>query len=549
MTSVFINPRSLISSSNVDTLLLKSSLAESRLTFINSGSSTGQYQLSPNPFISRRNVLLQQVNQSGTPIYALSSAGPAFSVLQNNVPIAQYQTVSINGVGTVNYSVYGTASASNFAILPGASGRKAVILQDYNPLSLHQFSGIGFQNGVTSYQVPVRNAVHAFYAAASANNSKEWMRLQEDILSGNPQLGIGTTTFTSNVALQVAGNVDIKGNLTVSGGLYGFIDTTSFIKLDSNTGRITSNIMPEKLVFLNPNNKVDDSLLNTGFNFQYLKSQKNVGIGTKNPVQKFQVQGSAYVTERIGIGTAYPSSRIHAVENAAVISAMTLENNAGGDVFNSYISGRPAMMISGTHAGVGIGTTSVPIQTALQVVGNVNVTGAITCCNINLQYVAGNTINITDPVYGPILRLETVIQGDGTTQLALRCSVPFQCYNPLTTDYISSTQSYGTVRIYNSSLSIDNNLFLSSAPIITSDQRLKTDVAKIENALDKLARIRGYTFRYANSGQKSAGVIAQEVKEILPEAVQIVNGGYYGVQYDALIGLIIEAIHELRELH
>ena len=60
-----------------------------------------------------------------------------------------------------------------------------------------------------------------------------------------------------------------------------------------------------------------------------MKSQKNVGIGVRNPVQKFQVQGTSAFSDRIGIGTVYPSSRIHAIETSAVIPTLILENNAG----------------------------------------------------------------------------------------------------------------------------------------------------------------------------------------------------------------------------
>lgn len=542
MTSVFINPRSLISSSNVDTLLLKSSLPESRLTFVNTGSAPGNYQTVNSPYLAGRNLLLQPVNQQGTPVFSISSLGNDFSFLQNNVRMANFSTNNL-GISTY-FNVYGAIRASNIALVPGTESRKGIILSDNNPTSAHQFSGIGYTYGIANYQVPTRNAIHAFYAASSANNSKEWMRIQENNL-GNAQLGIGTSVFTNNVALEVAGNVNIKGSITVSDGFYGFVDTSSFVSLNPNTGRLSSNIMPDKLVYLNTNNQIDSSLLNQTYNFQYLKSQKNVGIGVKNPVQKFQVQGTSAFSDRIGIGTVYPSARIHAIESSAVIPTMLLENNTGGDLLQSKISGAPAVYISGTHPGIGIGTSNIPMNTAMNVIGNVVVNGDVSCCNINLQYVTGKTINITDPSFGPILKLETVTNADNTTSLALRCSVPFQSYSTITTDYISSTQS--DVRIYNSSLTVDNNLYLAVSPIITSDERLKTDITPITNALEKIEKIHGYTFRHKFTYQKAGGVIAQEINEVLPEAVKNLASGYYGVQYDALIGLLIESIRELNQ--
>lgn len=542
MTSVFINPRSLISSSNVDTLLLKSALPESRLTFVNAGSAQGNYQSVASPYLAGKNLLLQPVNQSGTPVFSISSIGNDFSFLQNNVKMANFSTNNL-GISTY-FNVYGAIRASNIALVTGTESRKGIILSDNNPTSAHQFSGIGYTYGVANYQVPTRNAIHAFYAASSANNSKEWMRIQENTF-GNAQLGIGTSIFSSNVALEVAGNVNIRGSITVSDGFYGFVDTSSFVTLNSNTGRISSNVMPEKLVYLNTDNQIDTSLLNQTYNFQYLKSQKNVGIGVKNPVQKFQVLGTAAFSDRIAIGLVYPAARIHAIESAAVIPTMILENNRSGDLLQSKLSGAPAVYFSGTHPGIGIGTSNIPMDTAMNVIGNVVVKGNLSCCNINLEYVSGKTINITDPSYGPILKLETVTNTDNTTGLVLRCSVPFQSYSTITVDRISSTQS--DVRIYNSSLIVDNNLYLSVSPIITSDERLKTEITPITNALEKLEKIHGYTFRHKYSYQKAGGVIAQEINTILPEAVKTLSTGYYGVQYDALIGLLIEAIHELKE--
>lgn len=542
MASVFINPRSLISSSNVDTLLLKSALPESRLTFVNSGSAPGNYQSIYSPYLAGKNLLLQPVNQSGTPVFSIASEGNNFSFLQNNTQMANFSTNNL-GISTY-FNVYGAIRASNIALVTGTESRKGIILSDTNPTSAHQFSGIGYTYGVANYQVPTRNAIHAFYGASSANNSKEWMRVQENTF-GNAQLGIGTSVFTSNVALEVSGNVNVLGSITVSGGFYGFVDTSSFVTLNSNTGRLASNIMPEKVVYLNDDNQIDNSLLNQTYSYQYLKAQKNLGIGIRNPVQKFQVQGTSAFSDRIGIGTVYPAARIHAIETGAAIPTAILENNRGGDLLQSKISGAPAVYISGTHPGIGIGTSNIPLDTGLNVIGNVVVNGDVTCCNIKLEYVSGKTINITDPSYGPILKLETVTNTDNTTSLVLRCSVPFQSYSTITTDYISSTQS--DVRIFNSSLIVDNNLYLSISPIISSDERLKTEITPITNALEKLEKIHGYTFRHKYSYQKAGGVIAQEINSVLPEAVKTLSTGYYGVQYDAIIGLLIEAIHELKE--
>ena len=54
-------------------------------------------------------------------------------------------------------------------------------------------------------------------------------------------------------------------------------------------------------------------------------------------------------------------------------------------------------------------------------------------------------------------------------------------------------------------------------------------------------------FTRLSDNKEDTGVIAQEVLEVLPEAVKIVtDSGYYAVAYGNLAGLLIEAIKELK---
>jgi len=101
-------------------------------------------------------------------------------------------------------------------------------------------------------------------------------------------------------------------------------------------------------------------------------------------------------------------------------------------------------------------------------------------------------------------------------------------------------------------LHVDANIIGYSTTI--SDQRLKHDINKIDNALDKVSQINGYTFTYNENGKLSAGVVAQEIENVLPSAVENKKLAFSGqedveyktVQYDQLHGLLIEAIKELK---
>jgi len=78
-----------------------------------------------------------------------------------------------------------------------------------------------------------------------------------------------------------------------------------------------------------------------------------------------------------------------------------------------------------------------------------------------------------------------------------------------------------------------------------SDKRAKSDIQKIENALDKIDKLNGYTFTM--NDKRYTGVIAQEVLPVLPEAVTGSEETHYAVAYGNMMGLIIEAIKEIKE--
>jgi hypothetical protein len=81
-----------------------------------------------------------------------------------------------------------------------------------------------------------------------------------------------------------------------------------------------------------------------------------------------------------------------------------------------------------------------------------------------------------------------------------------------------------------------------------SDEKLKEDIEPIENALDKVEQLEGKTYHYKKNpqGENDAGLIAQDIEKVLPEAV-IEKDGYKFVKYQALVGLLVNATKELHE--
>lgn len=84
----------------------------------------------------------------------------------------------------------------------------------------------------------------------------------------------------------------------------------------------------------------------------------------------------------------------------------------------------------------------------------------------------------------------------------------------------------------------------ASAFLYSSDKRLKKDLVKIVNPLDKILALNWYTFKWNKNGKKDVWVLAQEVEKQFPELVENGTNGYKAVKYWNLIAPVIEAIKE-----
>ena len=85
----------------------------------------------------------------------------------------------------------------------------------------------------------------------------------------------------------------------------------------------------------------------------------------------------------------------------------------------------------------------------------------------------------------------------------------------------------------------------------TSDSRLKTAVAPLPNALDRVTHLRGISFEWLPDGDRPSGrnlgFLAQEVALVAPELVQTNQAGFMSVQYDGVTPMLVEAVKELHQ--
>ena len=102
-----------------------------------------------------------------------------------------------------------------------------------------------------------------------------------------------------------------------------------------------------------------------------------------------------------------------------------------------------------------------------------------------------------------------------------------------------------------------NSTAVTSSWVSTSDIRLKANLNRINGAREKLKGISGYTYYKRNALEEDessiysieAGVIAQDVQHVLPEAVhKIGETDYMGVNYSGVTALTVNAINEMGEV-
>jgi hypothetical protein len=112
-----------------------------------------------------------------------------------------------------------------------------------------------------------------------------------------------------------------------------------------------------------------------------------------------------------------------------------------------------------------------------------------------------------------------------TSQLAIIYNAPQSSLVIQTSGYVLMAYGYGT----------------------GSDERIKTNIKTIENSLDKTLLLRGVEYNdiRIEPERNRIGLIAQEVELIIPEVVRTGDDGLKGIEYQNLVGLLIEAIKQL----
>ena len=215
-------------------------------------------------------------------------------------------------------------------------------------------------------------------------------------------------------------------------------------------------------------------------------------------------------------GTSGFTGKVFTYNDLSVIGVTTLSNNLGVVGVATFYSSA-------------VFNSAVTFNSNLTVNGNNFIKGSL---GVSESAGTGNRLNVTSTTGGAVFNQQDnspiIFQTDSGTE-RLRCK---------------NTAAGGGVLV-TGGLDVTGDI----SAFYTSDQRLKNNITPIPNALEKVLSISGNTFDWNEKSGKEgteAGVIAQEILEVLPEAVTTRDNGYLAVKYDQIVPLLIEAIKELK---
>jgi hypothetical protein len=214
-------------------------------------------------------------------------------------------------------------------------------------------------------------------------------------------------------------------------------------------------------------------------------------------------------------------------------------NKLTGNIANTVISGlitaNQIASVSNTQLTGLIQASQIAVNQLA--IANTQLTGIITANQLS----GGTIVNSITGTTGQI----TANTGTGNIQLSLPQNITTASNVQFASIGVGTTPDTA-----NGSIRAINNI-----TAYYSDDRLKTRLGNISNALDKVQQLTGFYYQANDVAQqlgyqvkREVGVSAQEVQKVLPEVVvpAPIDEKYLTVHYDKLIPLLVEAIKELK---
>lgn len=273
---------------------------------------------------------------------------------------------------------------------------------------------------------------------------------------------------------------------------------------------------------------VKNGLVVNGSVFVVNTGTTSVGINTAAPDSTLKVVGTANITGNVFItaNLTVTGTMIGTANNAL---------NLGGTAAASYALKTYADSVAATAYSNGVSYSDSKAATAYSNAATYADGKAATAYSNAASYTA-TYVAATVPTLSS--NATTYVLGGGSTVT--------NTFTVGTTLYSVANGNIG-LGVATPTVKLDVSGAINATGDITSssDLRLKSAIEKIENALDKVTKLNGVTFNKDGMHNRSTGVIAQEVQAVLPEAVYE-NDNYLTVAYGNMVGLLIEAIKELK---
>jgi hypothetical protein len=440
-------------------------------------------------------------------------------------------TVKVNRFHHAGRAALFAPSSNDFPVDPVTEGKFKIICEA--PTTVGALSRGILVEGPVNTSIAVESSNNgAFYemtARRLSTAAKARFGLQvdgtivigHDVWSTNPTSDF-TDTTTPKIRIRPVNNSIVNGTPVVE-MLSSTVITNTGIHINQSSYNTTralqvagtssfTNDSAEPLLFLSGNN-----------------AARRVGICTDTPLFSFDVNGSANFrdvarfTTHVGIGTTNSSASdlLHIAASNAARNILVLNNIAGSGPSLRVLTARSNVIIDNSGY-IGIGTT-VPIA-ELDVRGNFNFTGTIFKDGIKYIESQWTTIPSTTDIYV----LGNV--GIGTT-------------SPQAGLHIENKHVFCS-----SNITANGTMYSKGSFITTSDKSVKSELQQIHSALDRIDKLNGYTYWRNDLAKHEAGLIAQEVVEVLPEVVhKDISTGMMSVAYGNMAALFVEAIKDLRQ--
>ena len=268
----------------------------------------------------------------------------------------------------------------------------------------------------------------------------------------------------------------------------------------------------------------------------------NVGIGTTSPSAKLEVTGSV-------IRVNSDEGGFYQYTSAGAFRSAFYDN---GSVTSIYADGNGSTPVMTFNAGnVGIGTTAP--QQLLHILGTTNgyamIQGANDSGQAGIYFKKEDTTGTMNRTKALVVFHTNVGSGWGRGHLGF-------CLNSADDNTVVSTSDEKFRMADNGDFHADGDVIAYSTTV-PSDERLKDNIKTIENASEKIAKMRGVEYQWNTgklAGKKEIGLIAQEVEAVIPEVVSekklpLLTGTedtYKTVDYERLVALLIESNKELQ---